>query len=1300
MFTRIIHLIIIIKLILISEGEYNSSITNQSLTNIFNIGEENSRFIDFASYSNGTIIIEVSSDIEDQRRIFFGLKSDGNYLFEENEYGIHQIILLSNNTEGNNNNNNGKQYSENFIVLINEKEYLVSVPNGDQYTELYDFENSEKNIYKKESSKLIGNNIISIRHSSSNLFLNGSNYIVFQSLVRINNTIYSFRTNILEFLDKNIEEWNYTNSISYIDFEITEEISPISMTSCFVSKNNYIWTMGFKNENNTFSYYIIIYSPFNLSHMIDIETFEVYPFDNRAFYKIVHLKDDIGVAVFYSFQYNNISIPYPSFIIRQIEGEKLINYLDSYYNESILIDFHNISFNYDCLLNDLIRISDFKISFITMDINKEILYIILLEIYSPKSFSIKLYKIDIYNIYNIKFYNDIREHLYNQLISFGFNYCNKKNCENINDTHYTAFLIFGYPNSTNEYLNLSQYLEINEGNIFDNITIDLKKNTKMENNIFGYVYSHINIIKLIGCDDIILKSTNENNIYENYELLENEEIKISFKNQIKSFNCTIYYKYVITDINYTDDKYYFIDNIISNDFNYEEIQTNNYSGKISFYNIIFDYIEPTIPTNLINQTEYNSSSDYLNEKSEINTEQKFTENINEVSNEAIPKISQNIQTQLTGKIPTNIADEHIEDENTEKKEEEIYSDINILINKIEGEITETEDIKEIFNQFSKLIDSFDYNGGYMKLIQNKNVNLQLILFDAQYINLNSNISIVDIGECESILKSEYDIPESYSLILLKSDIKNKDLTTKVSFDLYNPFNKIKLNMSYCDNVNITMDIPINLENNIIDIYESLTESGFNLFDSNDPFYNDICSIYTSLNGTDMILSDRQNIIYKQYGIINLCQPGCNFTSYNKTTKIVQCDCNIKSISINSNITDIDQKESKNSFTSGFFSSNFKILKCVKIAFDLDDVTTNKGRLIMTFILIFYCIVVSVYAINNSSTVNENIKSILNDKLNGDRQNTSKNNKYQSPPKKPKIKINSATLDVNMTTKKKAYPNFFASMIKSSREEISKINIISEKKILERIEKEEEEKKRKIQEIIDKELKKMNDEEINSLEYEKAIIYDKRTFCMYYWSILKKGQIILFTFFSKNDYTLFSLKLSLLSISLSLELVINSFFFIDNTMHNIHENKGEFDLLYQIPQILYSSIISTIIFSLLKKFALSEKYLVILKQIKTYDKSIVQSQKVKRNLILKFISFVFISFILMLFFWYYIAVFCGIFINTQLILFKDTLISLLLSMIYPFGLCLFPGICRISALKAEKKDEKYLYKFSGFMTLIS
>ena len=35
------------------------------------------------------------------------------------------------------------------------------------------------------------------------------------------------------------------------------------------------------------------------------------------------------------------------------------------------------------------------------------------------------------------------------------------------------------------------------------------------------------------------------------------------------------------------------------------------------------------------------------------------------------------------------------------------------------------------------------------------------------------------------------------------------------------------------------------------------------------------------------------------------------------------------------------------------------------------------------------------------------------------------------------------------------------------------------------------------------------------------------------------------------------------------------------------------------------------------------------------------------------------------------------------------------MIYPFGLCLIPGICRIPSIQAENKDKKCLYKLSGF-----
>ncbi len=72
---------------------------------------------------------------------------------------------------------------------------------------------------------------------------------------------------------------------------------------------------------------------------------------------------------------------------------------------------------------------------------------------------------------------------------------------------------------------------------------------------------------------------------------------------------------------------------------------------------------------------------------------------------------------------------------------------------------------------------------------------------------------------------------------------------------------------------------------------------------------------------------------------------------------------------------------------------------------------------------------------------------------------------------------------------------------------------------------------------------------------------------------------------------------------------------------------------------------------------------------------------------------------MAFFWYFIACFCAVYKNTQIVLVKDTLLTFGLSMLYPFGLNLLPGIFRLPALKAEKKDKKCLYKISGYIAYI-
>ncbi len=72
---------------------------------------------------------------------------------------------------------------------------------------------------------------------------------------------------------------------------------------------------------------------------------------------------------------------------------------------------------------------------------------------------------------------------------------------------------------------------------------------------------------------------------------------------------------------------------------------------------------------------------------------------------------------------------------------------------------------------------------------------------------------------------------------------------------------------------------------------------------------------------------------------------------------------------------------------------------------------------------------------------------------------------------------------------------------------------------------------------------------------------------------------------------------------------------------------------------------------------------------------------------------------MLFFWYFISSFCAVYTNTQIILLENTTISFGLSMIYPFGYVLLPGIFRIPALKAKNHDQKCIYKLSKLIALI-
>ena len=157
------------------------------------------------------------------------------------------------------------------------------------------------------------------------------------------------------------------------------------------------------------------------------------------------------------------------------------------------------------------------------------------------------------------------------------------------------------------------------------------------------------------------------------------------------------------------------------------------------------------------------------------------------------------------------------------------------------------------------------------------------------------------------------------------------------------------------------------------------------------------------------------------------------------------------------------------------------------------------------------------------------------------------------------------------------------------------------------------------------------------------------------------------------------------------------------MHKLYVNQGTYSILLQLPQILFSTIISAVINVLLKMLSLTEKNIISLKQDKEKDKDkdkvTDKTRSIQKCLRIKFLIYFTLSILFMLFFWYFISCFCGVYKNTQIVLIKDTLLSFALSMVYPFGLNLLPGIFRIPALRAEKKDQGCKYKISQYIALV-
>jgi hypothetical protein len=307
-------------------------------------------------------------------------------------------------------------------------------------------------------------------------------------------------------------------------------------------------------------------------------------------------------------------------------------------------------------------------------------------------------------------------------------------------------MIFSYANGTDFEMSLITYLisnNFNEGNL----VLDLKNNLTIENNIFGLVYSGIEIINIKKCNKINFFSSKKRGDTENCFLKGEENLKFRITDEIpEGDECIIEYKYILTEPDLEEyNNYPIIINYTSSeeDKNIFENQKIEYKGKLLYYNIFVDQ-------DLTNNCNDINCHLCLKEEKDYCLICKFDSNITSMLNKiCFPNIDTDIQE-------NQIEDIYFQCNKSNENEEisdttfgaRTCSNEQIMKNECETGLMSKEQLEEIYEQF-KNETLTDYHGEN-KIIKTENVVLQISKLGEQKNQKNKNISSIDLGECEKI----------------------------------------------------------------------------------------------------------------------------------------------------------------------------------------------------------------------------------------------------------------------------------------------------------------------------------------------------------------------------------------------------------------------------------------------------------------------------------------------------------------------------------------------------------------------
>jgi len=609
---------------------------------------------------------------------------------------------------------------------------------------------------------------------------------------------------------------------------------------------------------------------------------------------------------------------------------------------------------------------------------------------------------------------------------------------------------------------------------------------------------------------------------------------------------------------------------------------------------------------------------------------------------------------------------------------------------------------------------FSYTTKHVSLLYNDIYSIIIYKDDICIKELSINMPKIDFGSCFTKVQNNISDTTNDKIIIALIERFNPQKKSTISYAFYHPKTGEKI-----DAETICKEEVVVIKENVISQLNntgksmtsilSLTAQNINVFNLSHDFYTDICYYFKSPNGKDIPLKDR---IKNFYPNITLCEDGCFSKGVNLKTMESICECKFNDLIRN----DIIENNALLSNTIGevvdiLSSSNLNVLKCYKNVFDIKLVSKGIGAFIILGILFVEIILALIFILYDMNIIRRYLFNLthyyifLISRNNKDNKikinNIIKNTRLMTGNVKAPPKKNLQKVKISKNMRVSANINSLHSFNLQKSESDGKLLKFSSTKHLKKIKSKKSNKFKlddfKINDnIVDKKFGENIDIEeylkpdLDDLEYDDAIKYDKRTFFEFLSNRLKENQILMDTFVNKENLRPISIKVILLLLNIDLYSVINGLFYNEKYISDLFYSTEEETFFSFFPRSIsrffYATIVGVIIGIIIDWFFVEEKKI---KRILIRERDDPMQLKYEislnvTNIKKRYISFISICLFISIISWYYVSCFNSSYPGVQIEWIKSSITIMIIMQILSGLVVFLEAILRSISFKFESE----------------